>query len=140
MATIQHNTLSKSELHENKPVQLTDGDTLAVGEVVYISAANTASKANATDNTKPGVAVVGEIDGSNAWVISFGKAANVVTVGAANISPGDPLFLSTTSGKVTKTPPTGAGNIVQFIGRALTAENTSKVDALLCIDFNPMEV
>lgn len=140
MATIKHSDLTKNELHDNKPVKLTNGDSSVVGNVVYISAANTISKANATDNTKIATGVVEEIDDTYVWVRSFGKIANVITIGAANIVAGDLLFLSTTDGKVTKTPPASSGNVVQVIGRALTAEASSKVDILLAINFNPMEV
>lgn len=114
--------------------------TLTAGMVVCISAANTVNLANATDDTKSGVAICRTTDGVTVKIKQFGVAKDIITIGAGDIAPGDLVFLSTTLGKVTKTPPSESGNIVQVIGRAITEENSAKVDVLLQIDFNPLEV
>ncbi len=41
--------------------------------------------------------------------------------GFAGLTIGDPVFLSTTSGAITQTPPTGAGEVWQQIGEAYSA-------------------
>lgn len=123
-------------------IKFTDGapGVLAAGMVTYISGNNTVSPANATDNTKPGIAICRTTDGVIAKIKQFGVAIDVLTIGAGDIVAGSLLFLSTTAGKVTKTPPSGSGNIIQVIGRATKAEIAGKVDALLQIDYNPLEV
>ena len=39
----------------------------------------------------------------------------------AGLIPGRPVFLSTTAGGITQTPPTDPGNVVQRVGKATTA-------------------
>lgn len=41
--------------------------------------------------------------------------------GLTGLTPGARYYLNTTAGQVTTTPPTGAGNVVQYIGRAVSA-------------------
>lgn len=118
-------------------IKFTDGSggTLTAGMVVYLSAVDTVHLANATDATKPAMAVCRTTDGTTAKVKMMGIAKGVVTVGAADIVAGNLIYLSTIAGKVTKTAPTGAGNIRQIIGRAITAESAGKVDIMLAIDY-----
>jgi len=123
-------------------IKLTDGSSgaLEAGMPVYISAASTVSLADATDGTKPAAAFCRTTDGTTARIRQYGIAQAVITVGEADIVPGDLVFLSTTPGKVTKTPPAASGNVIQVLGRAVTAEAAGKVDILLAINFNPVEV
>ena len=107
---------------------------------VYISAANTMSLADATDGTKPAVAFCRTTDGTTAKIRQYGIAEDVITVGSADISAGDRIYLSTTAGKVTKTPPSADGNVIQFLGWALTDEASGKIDLLLNINPNFVEV
>lgn len=121
---------------------LTDGSpgTLAAGMPVYISAENTLAPADATGATKPTVAICRTTDGTTATIRQFGVARDVLTIGSADISAGDRIYLSTTAGKVTKTPPSADGNVIQFLGWALTDEASGKIDLLLNINPNPVEV
>jgi hypothetical protein len=123
-------------------IKLTDGSSgaLEAGMPVYISAANTLSLADATDTTKPAVAICRTTDGTTATIRQFGVATDVLTVGSVDISAGDRIYLSTTAGKVTKTPPSAEGNVIQFLGWALTDEASGKIDLLLNINPNPVEV
>jgi len=123
-------------------IAFTDGSpgTLAAGMPVYISAENTLSPADATGGTKPTVAICRTTDGTTATIRQSGVAKDVLTVGSADISAGDRVYLSTTAGKVTKTPPSGSGNVIQFLGWALTDEASGKIDLLLNINPNPVEV
>ena len=123
-------------------IKFTDGEpgVLTAGMVVYISGNNTVSRADATSNTKPGIAICRTTDGVTVKIKQFGVAIDVLTIGAGDIVAGDRVFLSTTLGKVVKTPPQVSGNIVQLIGRASKGEVAGKVDVLLAIDFNPLEV
>lgn len=41
--------------------------------------------------------------------------------GFSGLTPGAPYFLSTTGGAITATPPAAAGNVVQCVGKALSA-------------------
>lgn len=121
---------------------LADGapGTLEAGMPVYISAENTLAPADATDGTKPAVAICRTTDGTTATIRQNGVAKDVLTVGSADISAGDRIYLSTTAGKVTKTPPSADGNVIQFLGWALTDEASGKIDLLLNINPNFVEV
>lgn len=44
-----------------------------------------------------------------------------VVGGFTGLTIGNPVFLSTTSGEITQTPPTGAGDIWQIVGEAYSA-------------------
>ena len=123
-------------------IAFTDGSpgTLAAGMPAYISAENTLAPADATDATKPAVAICRTTDGTTATIRQFGVATDVLTIGSADISAGDRIYLSTTAGKVTKTPPSAEGNVIQFLGWALTDEASGKIDLLLNINPNPVEV
>lgn len=53
----------------------------------------------------------------------------------ADFSPDDKIFVSTTQGIATKTPPEGDGTIVQAIGRAINSS-----DVILAIDETVIEI
>lgn len=108
----------------------------ANGDIVYVSGANTFGLADATGNTKPAIGVVSDLSSE---IVKFNGRVTVNTVGAADIVAGDVVFLSTTAGKVTKTPPESGSHIVQGIGRAIEAESGSQVDIILSIELIPVE-
>lgn len=120
---------------------LSSGATISgavtVGTIVYLSGASEVAPADATDNTKPAIAICREVDGTTAYLQQVGEISNVKTEAAANISRGDKLFLAKTAGTVTKTMPVGAGNIGQLMGIALSDEVSNLVNVLLAIDYNP---
>lgn len=76
--------------------------------------------ANATDNTKPCDGFCSQVGG-----IAMGTVGEVILNDGVNLSltgltVGAIYYLSTTPGEFTATPPTSAGNLQQYIGKALT--------------------
>lgn len=101
-------------------------------DVVYVDSDDTFDQAQAIGESKVGIGVY---DGTNIYLIGN---KNINTVGSGDITAGDKVYLSITAGKVTKTPPSGSGQIIQYIGRAKSAESTSLVNVILDIDTNPI--
>lgn len=92
---------------------------LAVGEVVYISAANTVDKADADSDAtaKPiGFAASTVLAAASVGVISDG-----VISGLSGLTAGVRYYLSATAGAITATPPTGSGNNIIQVGFAKSA-------------------
>lgn len=77
-------------------------------------------KANATDNTKP-------CDGFVIGSVTSGASGSVFVVGGLSVglfsglTIGDEIYLSTTAGAITATAPSTSGNIVQRLGKAVSA-------------------
>ena len=105
------------------------GESLAKGEVVYISgiSGNTTivSKADADDASKmPAFGLV-------AAAASSGNPVDIYTNGILSeidtsaYSEGDELFVSTTAGALTATPPTGESAALQKIGKVTRSNATS---------------
>jgi hypothetical protein len=63
-----------------------------------------------------GIVLNNFLDGENATVVSEG-----IIGGFTGLTIGDPVFLSTTSGDVTQTPPTGTDEVWQKVGDAYSA-------------------
>ena len=80
-----------------------------------------------------GVARESKSAGQTIKVEQFGVAENISR--DADFGYDDKIFVSTTAGKATSTPPEGVGKIVQSLGRAL---NTS--DLILEIDQTVLEL
>jgi hypothetical protein len=105
------------------------GEALSKGDVVYISgiSGNTTvvSKADADDATKmPAFGIVAE-DASNntsATVYTFGSLTGLDT---SSFSEGDELFVSTTAGTLTDTPPTGESSALQKIAKVTRSDNSA---------------
>jgi hypothetical protein len=83
-----------------------------------VSTTWTARNANATDATKPaqGFVTASTTSPANATAYFPGQ----IVTGVSGLTPG-PVFLSTTSGAVSSTAPSTAGNLVQQVGYALSA-------------------
>lgn len=97
--------------------------SLAVGDVVYSSAADEVDKAIANDIVKKhAIGIVFEKPADTvAIVVSIGKYS-----GFTGLTQGDPVFLSdSVLGGVTQTPPSGSGKWLQIIGMAV---DTDKID------------
>jgi len=96
-------------------IGVTDGSGLSVGDLVYISAADTASGAsNSNTSTGPCVGVVVAAGGGLVDVRINGKAP--VFVG---LVPGTIYYVGAVVGSITTTPPVGSGSYIQEIGIAL---------------------
>ena len=97
------------------------GEALSKGDAVYVSgiSGNTpvVSKADADGaNTYPafGLASADAANNNTLDVITAGQLKNFDTSG---FTLGDTLYLSTTPGVLTATPPTGEGSVIQNIGK-----------------------
>lgn len=86
---------------------------VAIRDVVYISAADTVDKADASDiSTAPAVGVViSKPTATTCRVKSFG-----VIPGFSGLTPKATIFLSTTAGGITESPPTGDDEVIQILG------------------------
>lgn len=101
---------------------LVAGENLAAGAIVnlYSNAGSCEMRnANATDATKPAHGFV-------LTAVAAGASGNFYTEGQidnslSGLTPGDPYWLDTSAGGVTTAPPSGAGNLVQKVGIALSA-------------------
>lgn len=93
------------------------GPGLIVNDVVYISASNTATKADATSAaTGPAIGIVVAAAAGIVDIRMFG----VVTT-LAGLTPGAEYYVSTTAGGLTTTPSAVVGHYVQRVGIALTS-------------------
>lgn len=90
----------------------------ALVNLYLVSTTWTARNANATDATKPamGFVLASTTSPANTTVYFPGQ----IVTGASGLTPG-PVFLDTTSGAVSSTAPSTAGNLVQQVGYALSA-------------------
>lgn len=91
-------------------------EALSAGAIVSLwSNAGTVNvrNANATDATKLPVGFVTSAFASSATATVF-FSGQLVT-GVSGLTIGAPVYLSTTSGAVTSTPPSGAGNLVAML-------------------------
>jgi|SRR5579885_2140746 len=107
---------------ENDTISLTNGDagSHAIGDIVYISAADTAKKAKADAGaTVPAVAVATGTIGNGA---SGTYQTSGILSGLSGLTAGAVYFLSdATAGAMTTTAPTTAGHYVQKLGVAISA-------------------
>lgn len=113
--------------------------TIADRSVVNIhsSTGRKVRPAIASDGTKPASAYV-ETGGAAAANLTV-QLSGVVTfnIGATGITVNDVdkgVFLDTTSGLVTKTPPSATGNIVQWLGKIIEVDTGNSV---FKVAFNP---
>lgn len=100
---------------------LTAGATIAQWETVYVAGSSTYQLADANGTgTYParGLAVAAYVSTNAATIIREGIVRN----DAWNWTPGGTLYLSTTPGGMTQTAPSGAGDKIQQVGFALTAD------------------
>lgn len=103
-------------------VNMVTSENLSSGDLVNVfdvSTVPTARKANATDGTKPVTGFVLAASTSPAEALIYMEGP---ITGLSGLSAGIRMYLSgATSGALTATPPTGSGNVVQFMGRAVNA-------------------
>lgn len=99
------------------------GEALTHGDAVYVSGVSgnkpVVMKADADDAAKMPAFGIAENDANlnaNVEVITFGTVYNIDTSGWAI---GDELYVSTTPGVLTSTPPTGATTKLQNIGKVI---------------------
>lgn len=99
-------------------IAVTASEALAAGAVVsFWSNAGTVNvrNANATDATKlPQGFVTAAVASSGTATVYF---AGQINAAASGLTVGAPVYLSTTSGAVTSTPPSGSGNLVAMLAQ-----------------------
>lgn len=101
-------------------------EALAAGDLVNVWVSAGAAKVRKADGSVPGKEAVGFVlssvsAGGNATVYFEGTIS-----GLTGLTPGANVFLSAaTPGKATQTPPAAAGNVVQLIGKAISATEVS---------------
>lgn len=100
---------------------ITASEAISAGHFVNIHASSGAKvrKANATDDTKPcdGYAPAAISSAAIGAVVAPGR----VIAGLSGLTPGADYFLDTTGGAITATPPSTSGNLVQKVGKAVSA-------------------
>jgi hypothetical protein len=140
--TGQQSNMDKIDAAVGK-IKLTDGSegALSAGDIVHCTGdwAMTQASAASGDN-RPGYGVCRSTTGNITTCQWSGIARDVNTVGSGDIVAGDVIFLSAVAGKVTRTPPSLGGQIVQLVGRAMTAESGDSVNILLGLDLNPVQL
>lgn len=103
---------------ETKSIQASEA--LAAGDTVNIHDVTGAFRVRKSDATTVGKEVHGFVlsavsSGANATVYFEGENTQI-----SGLSPG-PVFMTTTPGVVSNTPPSGSGNVVQRVGFATSA-------------------
>jgi len=107
------------------------GQTLYAGAPAYIASSNTANLAAASDGTKArAVGLVTQAASVNeATIVQTDGSLNIAdwtaVIGDAFLTPGSVYFLYTANGQMSRTPPTGDGEVVVTMGIAVT---TTKFD------------
>jgi hypothetical protein len=106
-----------------------DGIVLA-GQAIYIKSSGHAAVADAdvssTEASVAGIAVSGG-GGITSGPLLYRTDGHIYledwtdATGSADLTPGAPYYLSTTAGYITSTPPTGDGEWVVKVGRAINA-------------------
>lgn len=98
------------------------GETIAVGDVLYVDSDGKAYKADATDNTKSPalfLAIDAGVLDDNPRVLQIGLMD--FTTLSPSWTPGGLVYLAV-GGGFTQTPPSSAGNVVQIVGIAKTSK------------------
>ena len=105
------------------------GEALSKGDVVYISgiSGNTTvvSKADANDAAKMpafGIAAAAATLNASVDIYTFGRLSGLDT---SAFSEGDELYVSTTAGGLTATPPTGESSKLQKIAKVTRSDNSA---------------
>ncbi len=125
-------TLWSAEVRELVFTEFVDADSLAVGNACGLYTAGALYKSDA-DAGIPTTGFVHYTDGTTAKMVVNGIIEDALTVGSADIVINDSLFMSTTAGKITRTPPyvPGVGRLIQRVGRAISVEAGGKVDIIV---------
>lgn len=114
-------------------IMATASESLTAGDIVnFHDNAGTKSvrRANATDATKPAQGFVLDTVSSSETVAVYTDGQNTqVAVGSFTTADvGKKVFLSTTAGGVTATPPSTTGNIIQDVGDIVDVGGTVTID------------
>lgn len=106
-------------------VSIVASETLAAGDLVNIWNDAGTPKARKADATAEGKEAVGFVlEGITSGASGTVHFEQTIT-GLSSLTPGAAMYLSTTPGAATATPPSGSGTVVQYIGRAISATSIS---------------
>ena len=115
----------------------TAGGTITFGQLCYRTNAETWALADATAIASSAIHMLGicvksstATNATSILINGFVETTNYATI----LKSGEPLYMATTAGSMTKTAPTTAGNIVRLIGHTFWDSNTN---AKIIIRFNP---
>lgn len=114
---------------------LASSENLASGNLVNVydnAGTPTVRKADATAAGKEAVGFVLAATTSPANALVYFEGS---ITGLSGLTPGARYYLDTTAGAVTATPPSASGNVLQYIGRAVSASEISlELDDAIVID------
>mgnify|MGYP001583108178 CR=1 FL=1 len=114
----------------------TAAETMSVGDIVAKGESNDrVVLAKADDSTRmPAIGAVQSLgSGSIVYIVTAGIMRSISRL--ANFGFDQALYVSTTAGKVTTSPPDGLDNFVQNVGRSITA-----TDGMLGIDETVLQI
>jgi hypothetical protein len=107
-------------------------DSAAIaGYAVYVPSSGHVDLADAGDFATAGVAGIcaGDVEAGNAGIIQSGGTITrddwTAVVGSSTLAPGNVYYLALTPGQITNVAPTGGGECVTVVGRALSATELS---------------
>lgn len=104
---------------------VTASENLTGGDFVTIWNDTGTVKARKADATTAGK----EADGFVLSAVTSGQSALVyfeaTNTALSSLTPGARYYLSTSAGQVTTTPPSSSGNVVQYVGRAISTTELS---------------
>jgi len=99
---------------------VTAGETLAAGDLIYFDSTPEAFKADANSEAKEAIGFV--LAGITAAATGTAYFGSGIISGLSGLTIGARYYLSaTTPGAISATKPSGSGDIVQQVGRALSA-------------------
>ena len=93
---------------------------VAVGDAVYLSAANTVAKASASTTGQPVYGLVYEVVNSTACVVI---TRGVFPSWSTGRTPGQAYYLAEASGTLQTTPVLGSGKLAQDVGAAVSTSD-----------------
>ena len=115
----------------------TAGGTITFGQLCYRTQNETWALADATTNASAAIHMLGicvksstATNPTSILINGFVETTNYATI----VKSGEPLYMATTAGSMTKTAPTTAGNIVRLIGHTFWDSNSQ---GMIVIRFNP---
>ena len=113
------------------------GGTITFGQLCYRTNAETWALADATAIASSATHMLGicvksstATNPTSILINGFVETTNYATI----LKSGEPLYMATTAGSITKTAPTTAGNIVRLIGNTFWDSN---LQGMIVIHFNP---
>jgi hypothetical protein len=105
------------------------GEALSKGDAVYVSGVSgevpVVSKADADDAAKMPSFGLAAADANNNAEVNVVISGTLSDIDTSAFSAGDTLYISTTAGGLTNTPPTGESSLIQNIGKVIRSHHAS---------------